>query len=99
MAKKQTDLNIFSKTEYTPGEESEADNSDLDEGNIKAMGVGLRGGEVAALDAMAGELGIARNQLLRFAIRWFILQVRSGAVDLQRFIEEPPPPKKNLRLP
>lgn len=87
MAKK-SGLNLFSKTE-----------GDLDAGNIKAIGLGLREGEIAALDDIAAELDIPRNQLLRFAVRLFLLDYRAGKIDLQEYIEQPPPPKKSLRLP
>lgn len=96
MAKKQNLTDIFAKTEPS---ESQADNSDLDEGNIRATGIGLRAGELRALDDMAARLGIARNALLRFAVRWFIVQYRTGKVDPGQYLEEPPPPKKTLRLP
>jgi hypothetical protein len=95
--KKQPDLsNIFAKTE--PGE-APGDHSDLDAGNIRSTGVGLRAGEIAALDAIGEPLGLARNALIRFAVRRFLIEYRAGKVDLGQFIEEPPPPKKSLRMP
>lgn len=97
MAKKPLG-DLFAKTEQPAS--SPADNSDLETGNIRPLGVGLRAGEVAALDAITAELGgIARNALLRFAVRWFILQYRAGKVDLSGFVEEPPPPKRKLKMP
>lgn len=97
MAKKSTGLEeIFKRTE--PGE-SEQDNSDLDSGNIQSTGVGLREGEITALDQIASELEVSRNAVLRFAVRWFLLKYRSGDVDLSGYVEAPPPPRKQLRLP
>lgn len=98
MAKKPLiNPDMFART--TP-EPPPADNSDLEEGNIRPVGVGLRAGEVQALDNIAAELGgIPRNQLMRFAVRWFILQFRAGKVDLSGFVKEPPPPKKRLEMP
>jgi hypothetical protein len=95
---------LFKKTTGEPGQteqpgQAAPDNSDLDEGNIRPMGVGLRAGEVAALDVIAGQLGIARNALIHYAVRWFLLQYRAGKVDLAGKVEEPPPTKKRLRLP
>jgi hypothetical protein len=100
MADKKFNLNIFAKTETLPGQETEAgpDISDLDDGVIRASGVGLKNGELTALNEIAGKLGIARNALMRFAIRWFIYNYRAGQIDLTRFIEQPPPPKKTLRM-
>lgn len=99
MAKSKQNLdNLFART--TGGAAARAsDNSDLNQGNIKPLGVGLSEGERSALDGIAGEHGISRNSLLRFAIRWFIVQYRAGDIDLTSMIETPPPPKKRLGLP
>lgn len=76
------------------------DNSDLDTENIKPMGVGLRGGEIKALDAISAENGnISRNALLRFAARQFIVDYRAGKIDLSGMIITPPPQKKKLQMP
>lgn len=90
------DFGILKRTE---GSQPPADNSDLSQGNIRALGIGLSEGERNALTAIAEELGIARNALGRFALRWFILQYRAGNIDLASEIQEPPPPKKRIRLP
>ena len=90
-------LNIFAKTE--PGAGPATDSSDLDSGNVRPLGVGLRAGEVAALDQIANQYGVARNALLRFAVRYFILQFRAGKVDISGQVEAPPPPKKRLKFP
>lgn len=92
-------LNVFAKTE--PGEPNPAvtGNADLDRGNIQATGIGLRAGELEALQAIADRLDLARNAVMRWGLRWFILQYRAGKVDLSQFIVEPPPPKKKLRQP
>lgn len=96
MAKKQDLTNILAKTEPAA---PPADNSDLDEGNIQTTGIGLREGEIKALDTIAGSLELSRNAVMRFAVRWFLLQHRAGKIDLSEFIEQPPPPKKQLRYP
>jgi hypothetical protein len=97
VAKKQTGLeNIFARTEPTTGQA--ADTSDLG-GNIKATGIGLTLGELAAVQRIADELGLARNAVMRYAVRWFILQYRAGKIDLAGRVEEPPPPKKRLVMP
>lgn len=89
MARKSPRLsNLFARTE-----------GDLDAGNIKPIGVGLREGEIAALEDIAGSLDIPRNQILRFAIRHFLIDYQAGKIDLAEYIEQPPPPKKTLRLP
>ena len=107
MAKKQSGLeNVFKRTE--PAAAPPADNSDLDEGNIKPNGVGLREGEIRALDSMGAELGaamdadpVARNALLRIAVRKFILDYRAGALtldDLGAYFTKPEKPKPKLNL-
>ena len=60
---------IFKKTEPGSGE---PDFSDLDRGNIQSTGVGLRAGEIDALDSIGAALGghldtkpVARNALIR----------------------------------
>jgi hypothetical protein len=101
MAKQKPDLtDIFARTEPGPSEAGRPiDNSDLDNGNVRPLGVGLRAGEVAALDQIANQYGVARNALLRFAVRYFLLQFRAGRVDLIGQVETPPPPKKKLTMP
>jgi hypothetical protein len=67
-------------------------------GLTRPVGIGLKASEIEALDAIARETGIARNSLGRFAIREFIKAYRRGEIDLSRQIEQPPPPKKRLRM-
>jgi hypothetical protein len=88
---------MFKRTE--PQQQQPGDNSDLDTGVIKSIGVGLKEGEVNAIQAMADSIPVKRNALMRFAIRWFIKQARAGNVDLTEFTDEPPPPEKRLRMP
>lgn len=98
MGKKQTGVeNIFARTE--PTQAPEVDTSDLNKGNIRAVGVGLTGGEMAAVQAIADSLELARNAVLRYAVRWFIIQYRAGRIDLAKRVQEPPPPKKKLSMP
>lgn len=102
MAKPKPDLtDIFTPTAgaQPAAPQAPGDNSDLDAGNIRPLGVGLRLGEVAALDIIAERYGIARNALLRLAVRRLILDFRAGKVDLTDQIETPPPPKKRLKMP
>lgn len=47
------------------------------------VGVGLKASEVAALDDIAAELGIARNAIMRFAIRYFLAEYEAGRVTLE----------------
>jgi len=87
-------LGILSKTEpAAPG-----DFSDLDRGRIISQGVGLTEGELDALQALAAQLGVKRNGLMRFAIRRFLQQVLAGEIDLAQFVESVPASNR-LRLP
>lgn len=100
---KDPKMNIFARTEQPKPEKQQPDNSDLDLGNVKATGVGLRVGELAALDAIGAELGellgsepVARNTLMREAVRRFILAFRAGDItidDLAKKFERPEKPK------
>ena len=94
MAEKQT-LSIFKRTaaEQTP------DNADLDEGRTVAIGIGLKQGEVLALDIISDEVDISRNSILHLAIRQFIIAYRAGQVDLSSMVIEPIHKKKRLKLP
>lgn len=105
MAKSKPDLtNLFANTaeqaraELIAESEAEAIRS-LDEGRIQSTGVGLKTGEVEFIDALALKLETTRNAILRYAIRYFILQVIAGKIDLRGDIQEPPKAKKKLRLP
>jgi hypothetical protein len=44
--------------------------------------VGLKESEVDLLDAIAGELGIARNALLRYLVRYGLAQYRAGRLEV-----------------
>ena len=97
MAKSGLD-DVFKKTEKGTG--GEVDNSDLDEGNIHSTGVGLREGEIKALDAIGKSLGgISRNALIRYSVRTFLIDYRAGKIDLASQLNEPEPPKPTLRFP
>ncbi len=74
-----------------------ADNSDLENGLIRPSGVGLREGEIAALDAIAQHYEISRNALLRLAARRLIFDFRAGRLDIEDMITTPATPKKRLR--
>lgn len=110
MAKRtQPDLNaLFRPTESPAREEAEAPApgpgqqgaersapaaADVD--RTLPVGVGLKGSEVGQLDDIARELGIARNALMRFALRYFIAQYRAGAVTVPVEREE----KRRVRMP
>ena len=108
MAKKDSELdNIFRRTapDLT---EAASDNSDLDQGNIRPTGVGLREGEIMALDSIGAQLGqllgtesISRNALLRIAARMLIEQIRSGKLTLAELAgkwEKPQKPRAKIKL-
>lgn len=96
MAKKSK-LDLFAKT-----------GGDLDAGNIKPVGVGLREAEIAALDNICAELGAylnteptPRNAVMRIAIRRFIEAYLAGelsAADLGAYFERPEKPKPRLKF-
>lgn len=74
-----------------------ADNSDLDAGSVRPSGVGLREGEIAALDAIAARYDIARNALLRLGARRLIMDFRAGRLDLSELVA-PKAPKREPKL-
>lgn len=95
--RKIVDTDLFHKT--APESEQPAGTPDLDEGPTVSTGLGLRTGELNAAQQIADELGISRNALLRWAIRYVLSQYLAGKLDLRKWIEIPPEPKKNIRMP
>lgn len=74
--------------------------TNLDEGNIRQTGVGLREGEIEALDKIGQELGdVARNALLRYGARLLIAMYRAGRLNLAGDVQTPPAPRKKLKMP
>jgi hypothetical protein len=113
MAKKDTKAGIADAIKATgsanaAGKMLSDKNQDLDQGNIRPTGVGLREGEIQAVDALGAELGamlesepIARNALIRIAVRRLIVDLRSGAMsydDLGAYFTKPKKPKLKLDL-
>lgn len=90
MAKK---LSVFSKTETEAGADL-----DLDAGRVRPIGVGLRDGEIAALDSIAASNQTSRGSLIRIAIRFFIRDYLAGKVDLSDTLTAPQPPKRRADL-
>jgi hypothetical protein len=98
---------IFSKTEKEKGED--VDLGHLDDGNIRSTGVGLREGEIRALDHLGKEIGeyldtepLARNALMRIAIRDFLEKFFKGEVTVEEIVQEkvdrPKKPKPGLNF-
>jgi len=90
MAKK---LNVFSMTKSESGADL-----DLDSGHVRPIGIGLREGEIAALDAIAAEHETSRGSLIRIAIRFFIRDYLAGNLDLSEYMTDPQPPKRRADL-
>ena len=75
--------------------------ANLNRGHIRSTGVGLREGEIQALAALGQALGkrlgtvpVARNALIRLAVRRMLADLRAGRVRLedlaQHFVPSPP---------
>lgn len=94
--KQKPKLEVFTRT--GPGQ-LESDLSDLEAGHVRPIGIGLREGEITALDGIAGEYGISRGGLIRIAIRLFIRDFRAGKIDLNPYIAEPLPQRNKIILP
>ncbi len=96
MAKKVTMPKLMQRTE-TAGNQPATPAMDLDAGVIKAVSTGLKQGEIAALDAIAEANDLARNAVMRFAIRKFLIDYRDGRVDLSGAFEVET--KRRFKLP
>ena len=79
-----------------PARQVTGDNSDLDDGLLKATGLGMREGEIRAIAQIAAENELSANAVKRIAVRWFIIHYRMGEINLKQMIEEPPPQKKRV---
>lgn len=91
-------LDVFSKT--GPGvDQPQGDISDLDAGHVRPIGIGLREGEITALDSIAVEHGISRGGVIRIAIRLFIRDFRAGKIDMTPYVGKPLPQKNRIILP
>lgn len=75
------------------------DNSDLDAGTVRPIGVGLRQGTIDALDQLGAEHELSRGNLIKIAVRLFLLGVRTGEIRIDEFTQEPEKPKKKVVLP
>lgn len=76
-----------------------ADNNDLDTGKIGPVSAGLMTGEKAALKDIAARHDLTINAVIRYALRQFIIDVRSGKVDIEAALTDPEPAKPRLKLP
>ncbi|GBC84462.1 hypothetical protein HRbin11_00891 [bacterium HR11] len=82
---------IFRRTEPTPaGPETgpvglppagRPEPTSLQTGRTISVGIGLKEGEIAFLDAVARQVGRSRNALLRYAVRRFIEALQAGTID------------------
>lgn len=69
---------------------------DLDEGMIKSVYLGLREGELKAVDSLAIRLGVPRNEVVRFAIRQLVREYDGGKANMQTEKKES---RVRLRMP
>lgn len=88
---------IFKKTEAATGE-AEGGAEVPATGRTLSIGVGLKRSEVDMLDAIAAELDVARNAVMRYAIRYFLTHYQAGEVNPAEDVEEPEV-KKQLKMP
>jgi len=98
MARKQPDLSgIFRSTEAPDRDQAErsAPASTPERDRTLPIGVGLKQSELAQLDAIAAELGIARNALMRWAVAYFLREYRAGRVAIDVETEE----RRRVKMP
>jgi len=101
MAKKQSGLDdIFRSTDKPPAKSRQAARQGMipAEGRTVPVGVGLKESEVEALDDIANGLGVSRNALMRYAVRYFLTEYTAGRIDLKDKVEAPRA-KKRLKMP
>ena len=85
MDKKRPELdNLFAKTEQNP---FEGDSIIPSEGRTITTGVGLKESELALLNKIASETGVARNALMRWMLRYVLRDYLAGKIDLSAELE------------
>ncbi len=82
----------------TPGS-GQAGRFDLDQAPTVATGLGIRKGELNAIETISGELGVTKNKFMRWCLRYVIQEYEAGRLDLKKWLEVPPEPKNDLRMP
>lgn len=94
MAKQPLENPFGAKRERDP----EMDAIDLDETGTKNLGLGLRQGELKAVDLLVGRTGLNRNAIMRIALRHFFVEIREGRLKLEDFTHVPTP-KPEAKMP
>lgn len=64
-----------------------SDIDNLNAGIIRSTSVGLKTGEIEALDKIAADQGIKRNGLMRLILRDWLVRYLKGEVDLSQYKE------------
>ncbi len=101
MARKAPDMSgLFAPTDPQPGAAevpSSARSAPAAEPVDRTLpvGVGLKQSELRELDAIARELGIARNALMRYGLAFFLREYRAGRAEVVIEREE----KRRVKMP
>ena len=66
----------LSDNPLTPSREREPD---MDK--VRPVGVTLAGSEIAKLDKLADDLGVSRNHLMRYLIRYGVRELEAGRLE------------------
>lgn len=69
--------------QVSPPQDDQFKQIDLDAGRFRSVGIGLRDGEIEALDFIANVAGVKRNAVLRYAVRHFLRQYAQGNAHLE----------------
>lgn len=56
---------------------------DFDKGDMRAISVNLRDGELTAIDEIAFKYGVSRSEVVRYAVRYLIRDVDDGTAQIQ----------------
>lgn len=82
MAKRRAsiDPNLFAKTEGEPSQTPEE--SIPADGYTRPISVGMKESELAILDDIAQQEGIARNAVMRYFLRWAMAEYQAGRLTI-----------------
>jgi hypothetical protein len=78
---------------------SELSDEKLNSGRIISAGVGIKQGEMAAIEKLAKRYSVTKNALMRLAIRSWLKQVRDGEFDIAQHVHFPPAPSAKVVIP
>jgi hypothetical protein len=77
----------------------ELESIDLDQEPTVSTGLGIRKGELLAVELLAQRYDVSRNAFIKFCIRYIITEVREGRLDPSEYLRPAERPKREFNFP